>query len=289
MEVQLDCVPCTLRQVLEAVRLATADLAIQERIIFEALEILKDYKSYNTSPEMGRAIHRLVVANTGIKDPYKKLKEESIEVAHKLYPALEEYVEGQEDRLFAAVKVSAIGNLIDAAVYGILEAEKLQTRLMEELSREFATSDLEAMRRELQAAKTVLILGDNAGETVFDKILISQIKKIIGRRGQVFFAVRSAPIINDATMEDAIASGLDQVAELVESGCTAPGMVYSEISPPFKESFHKADLVISKGQGNYETLGDANVRSIYFLLKAKCALIARHLGVNLGDYVLRKI
>lgn len=289
MEVHLDCVPCTLRQVLEAVRLATADLKIQEKIILETLEILKDYKAYNTSPEIGRAIHRLVASHTGIEDPYKKLKAESIEVAQRLYPALEKYVAEQEDKLFAAVKVAAVGNLIDAAVYGIWEAEKLQTRLMGELSREFATDNPETFRQELQDAEKILILGDNAGETVFDKILLSEIKKVIRQDGEIFFAVRSAPIINDATLEDAIDSGLAEVANLVESGCTAPGTVYSEISPSFKELFHKADLVISKGQGNYETLGDANLRPIYFLLKAKCALIARHIGVNLGDYVLVKI
>ncbi len=289
MEVHLDCVPCTLRQVLEAVRLATADLKIQEKIILETLEILKDYKAYNTSPEIGRAIHRLVASHTGIEDPYKKLKAESIEVAQRLYPALEKYVAEQEDKLFAAVKVAAVGNLIDAAVYGIWEAEKLQTRLMGELSREFATDNPETFRQELQDAEKILILGDNAGETVFDKILIKELKDNTRSRGEIFYAPRSAPIINDATIGDAIASGLDEVATLIDSGCTAPGLIYKETNPTFRELFRAADLVISKGQGNYETLSDTAIRPIYFLLKAKCAVIARHLGVKTGEFIFLKL
>lgn len=288
MEVHLDCLPCNLRQVLEAARLATPNPEIQCAIVLESLKILKNFNSYGTSPEMGRAVHQLVVKHTGITDPYKQLKKESIQMAHSLYPALENYVRSQGDRLQAALGVSAVGNLIDAAVYGVLPAAELEKKLKEELEQGFNFKDLETLRQEAKKARIIVIIGDNAGETVFDKILLTELKNISRGEAGLFFAVRSAPIINDATMEDALASGLDEVSVLLETGSTVAGTIWEEMSLDFRRLFLQADLVVAKGQGNYETLGQTKQRPLYFLLKAKCSLVAEHIGVPLGEYVLLK-
>lgn len=164
---------------------------------------------------------------------YKRLKAESIEVAHKLFHSLESYVKSQEDKLGAAVMVSAIGNLIDAAVYGVLDTEKLSEQLKEELNRGFALNDIDMFRHELENAETILFIGDNAGETVLDKVLITEMINVMPKNAQVYFAVRSAPIINDATREDALASGLGHVSTIIDSGNKAPGMVLSRATSQF--------------------------------------------------------
>ena len=129
---------------------------------------------------------------------------------------------------------------------------------------------------------------DNAGETVFDRILISELKNVSGEGVTVFYGVRSIPVINDATAEDAVASGLDQDATIVSTGSTVPGLILDEADPKFLKLYRDADVVISKGQGNYETLSDSAGRTIYFLLKAKCQAVAEDIGVSVGEYVLAR-
>ncbi len=286
MKVQLDCVPCNLRQALEAARLATTDSDIQKKIILKSLEVLSRYDSYKTAPEMGGAVHEVVKEYTGNEDPYEKVKRVAIKMAHDIYPALKRYVEAQEDRLLSALEVSAVGNLLDAGVYGDMRTVDIETVLNRELTKGFAVCDIKALREDLQNVETVVIIGDNAGETVLDRILISEIKNVSGEKVGVFYAVRGVPIINDATAEDAIASGLDHDATIVSTGSAVPGLILDKTGPEFLKLYRDADVVISKGQGNYETLSDTAGRALYFLLKAKCEAVARDIGVGIGANVL---
>jgi len=150
------------------------------------------------------------------------------------------------------------------------------------LQQDFALSDFHHFQKHLSKAKTILYIGDNAGESVFDRLLIETMNK------KTFYAVREVPVINDVTKLDALESGLDQVSEIISSGSHAPGTMLNGCSSKFNELFKKADMVISKGQGNYEGLSDER-RSIFFLLKAKCPVIAQHLGVTENDIVLKGI
>ena len=286
MKVQLDCVQCNLRQALEAARLATTDSDIQKKIILKSLEVLSRYDSYKTAPEMGGAVHEVVKEYTGNEDPYEKVKRVAIKMAHDIYPALKRYVEAQEDRLLSALEVSAVGNLLDAGVYGDMRTVDIETVLNRELTKGFAVCDIKALREDLQNVETVVIIGDNAGETVLDRILISEIKNVSGEKVGVFYAVRGVPIINDATAEDAIASGLDHDATIVSTGSAVPGLILDKTGPEFLKLYRDADVVISKGQGNYETLSDTAGRAFYFLLKAKCEAVARDIGVGIGANVL---
>lgn len=288
MKVHLDCIQCNLRQALEAARLAAADFDVQKKVVLKSLEVLSQYDSYRTSPEMGRAVHELVKEYTGNEDPYKKVKKDAIKTAHDVHPALKRFVEAQGDALRSALEVSAVGNLLDAGVYGDMRTVDLEAMLKEELAKGLGLGDIEALRNELQNARTVVIIGDNAGETVLDRILISEIKNV-GREGvSVFYGVRSAPMINDATVEDAVASGLDQDATIVSTGSTVAGLLLDEATPEFLKLYHEADVVISKGQGNYETLSDSTGRTVYFLLKAKCQAVAADIGVSVGECVLAR-
>ena len=277
MKTYLDCLPCFMSQALRAARIATKD----EKKIKELLDkvgcMIKDIPMDNTPPETGDLIYQKVREITGVEDPYKKIKESNINEALALYPKLKQVVNNSDNRLLTAIRIAVAGNVIDLGVdkeFNILEdVEKI-------LVQKFAIFDFEEFKSQLEKAESILYLGDNAGESVFDKILIEELNK------PVTYVVRDVPVINDVTVEDAISSGLDEVAEIISSGSSAPGTILNLCSDAFLEMFNKADMIISKGQGNYEGLSNVD-RSVFFLLKAKCYVIANNLKVKENDIVLK--
>ena len=209
----------------------------------------------------------------------KKIKESNINEALALYPSLKQVINNSDNRLLTAIRIAIAGNVIDLGVgkeFNILEdMEKI-------LIQEFAIFDFEEFKSQFEKAESILYLGDNAGESVFDKILIEELNK------PVTYVVRDVPVINDVTFEDAISSGLDEVAEIISSGSSAPGTILNLCNDTFLDKFNNADMIISKGQGNYEGLSNVD-RSVFFLLKAKCQVIAKNLGVKENDIVLKMI
>ena len=276
MEIFLDCLPCVLKQVLEASRMATDKPEIQAKIMEEALGILANYKRYRHSPDIVKDMHHVVKRLAGVSDPYKHIKERDIDAAKKIQPFLKHYLSQKQNALYWALKIAATGNIIDSAIYSNIDIEgSIQT----ELSKEFSVCDLDIFEEKLKSAKNILIIGDNTGETVFDRVLI---KRLSGYK--ITYAVRSEPIINDATLQDAYDSGLNDYADIITTGCGAPGAILDQCGEEFLSVFDKADIVISKGQGNFEALSDCR-RPVFFLLKAKCAMIANRLKVGLNEYV----
>jgi len=280
MRLQLDCLPCILRQVLEISRKATSKQEVQEKIMKEAIEILRNFKNYKTPPELAKEVHGLVKLYTGNPDPYKEIKKQSIKKAKGLYNFLKEFLNQQKDKLYWALKISAIGNVLDYGVYSQVELEK---DIEKELKKDFALCNLKDFKELLERAKKILIIGDNAGETVFDKILLEELKI-----NEKFYAVRGAPIINDATLEDAYDSGLHECSYIISTGCSLPGIDFKECTQEFLEIFNKADVIISKGQGNYESLSEVKKDNLFFLLKIKCPVIAGHIGIDINNYVFKK-
>ncbi len=279
MKTYLDCLPCFVQQALRASRIATNDDKLIKRVLDEVGCLIKDTPMQNTPAESGMSVYGKIREITGVTDPYLKIKQQHIAEANKLYPELEKMVAVADDSLLTAIRIAIAGNVIDL---GINKTFDLVADIKKILSQDFAEFDYTPFKSALAAAKNVLYIGDNAGESVFDKLLIERIKV------PVTYAVRSQPIINDVTMKEALASGLDEVAELIDSGSTAPGTILRFCTPEFLEIYRKADLVISKGQGNYEGLSDEK-RTIFFLLKAKCPVIARDMGVKEDDIVLKGI
>jgi uncharacterized protein with ATP-grasp and redox domains len=235
---------------------------------------------------MARQVHQIIARKTTAKDLFKSIKDRSNRRAMALYPKLKEKVALSQDRLLTAVELAIAGNVIDYAAKNTLNIEDEIQRLMEG---DFTTGrksvfEYKNFQKDLGAAKTVLYLADNAGEIVFDRVFIEEFCD----NRKVIFAVRDKPAINDALMEDAIFCGIDKVAEVISSGVDAPGTILKYCSDEFLKIFNQADLIISKGQGNYEALSEAHGK-IYFLFKVKCPVIARHSGATLGDIVLKRI
>lgn len=278
MEILIDCVPCMLRQALEAAKIVTDDIEIHNKVVEEAMKILMNYKSFRNSPDMALEIHDIIKRLTGNSDPYLKVKENDLEAAKNCYPYLKEFISSKDQKLYWALKIAATGNNIDAAVYKDINLIKC---IEVELEKSFSICDIEAFEGKLKNASNILIIGDNTGETIFDKVLIEALAEI-----SVTYGVRNEPIINDATKKDAIKSGLGEVARIVSTGCNAPGLILEDCSDEFIDIYNKSDIIISKGQGNYEALSEKK-GNLFFLLKAKCLMIANKLNVNINDYVFK--
>lgn len=278
MEVFLDCLPCMLRQVLEASRMATNQSEIQAAVMDKSVRALAGYKNYSCSPEIVCAMHKIVKELTGVNDPYKKIKERDLRAAKEVLPLLEQFQEKTQNSLYWSLKIAAVGNILDSAINGNVN---IQSCVEQELWKEFKICDINILEDKLTTAGTILIIGDNAGETVFDKVFLNSLSPF-----QLVYAVRDEPVINDATIQEAISSGLSESAEIISTGCSAPAAILEQCSAEFLNIFNRAEIVISKGQGNFEALSDCG-RTVFFLLKAKCPVIAEKLGVDLNDYVFR--
>lgn len=278
MRTYLDCYPCFLRQALDAARMAGADDRAQSAILSRVLDVLKGSPLSSTPPQIGHQVHRIVKEESGDRDPYRAAKARSAEQALALYPWMEQLLAEADDRLETAVRLSIAGNIIDMAADAKYDLREEVKRVLKE---PFGIDDGEAFGTALDEAEEVLYLADNAGETVFDRLLIETIE------APVMYVVKGHPILNDATMEDAQAAGLDQVAELMSNGSDAPGTILKTCSEPFRRVYQESGLVIAKGQANYETLSEEGPR-LFFLLQSKCPVIARDLGVGLRSLILHQ-
>ncbi len=279
MKTHLDCVPCFFRQALHAARLATEDEEKQKAVLLEVARELLDFDFNATPVEMGRKIHKFIRKITDNRDPYAEIKRYYNELARKMLPALKEIVQKSDDKLEKAIRIAVAGNIIDL---GALTEFNIDDSLNHALNFDFAIFDYELFRERLETTDDVLYIGDNAGEICFDKVLVDVLTSM-GKN--VRFVVRGQPIINDVTIEDAIFCGIDRNAEIVDSGSDAPGTILKYCRAEFVELFRQSRLIIAKGMGNYETLS-GEPYPIFFILKAKCPVVAKELGVNVGDIVL---
>ena len=288
MRTYLECIPCFYRQALDAAQIAGADELIQKKIIDELSQLIPNFSLETAPPEMGREIYSLVGKISGVKDPFKEIKENSNKFALKLYPELKKEIENSEDRLLAAVKLSIIGNIIDYGAKNSLNvAEEIdylfQGNFIINNKNNSTTFKYNQFKEALNKVDTIIYLADNAGEVVFDRLLIEELVKELGK--EVIYVVKGKPIINDALIEDAVFCRINKVTKIISSGSDAPGTILKYCSPEFMELYQDAELIISKGQGNYEALSEED-KSIFFLLRAKCPVIAEDVGCRVGDIVL---
>jgi len=277
MKTYLECLPCFMNQALRAGRIATNDERKIKKLLDEVGKLIEKIPLENTPPETGAIIYKKVSEITDNHDPYKAIKEKNILHAMQLYPELKVLVKESNDSLLTAIRLAVVGNVIDLGVNKEFNIEKNLKTIMHQ---EFAVFDYEVFKQKLESAKEILYIGDNAGEAVFDKILIEELGK------PVTFVVREIPVINDITLKEAKQIEIDKVAKVISSGSIAPATILDLCNDEFIEIFNNADMIISKGQGNYEGLSGVK-RSIFFLLKAKCPVIANDIGVQENDIILK--
>jgi len=279
MKTYLECIPCFFKQAIRAAKILNINEVKTKKLLDELGLLINQMPLESTPPEFGRIIYGKIRVLTGKSDPYAKLKHKNIEEALRLYPCFQKIVHNSSESLLTAIKVAIAGNAIDFAINTDYDIEKEFDSVIKS---PFAINQYKMFESQLRKADKVLYIGDNAGESVFDRILIEEIKK------PTIYVVREVPVINDVTYQDAIDSGLNKVATIVSSGTDAPGLVLNTCSKEFKKIYEESDFIISKGQGNYEALSDEK-KNIFFLLKAKCPVIARDLNVSVSDIILKGI
>jgi len=281
MKTTYDCIPCFIRQALDAVRLATSDEKIHERVLRGVLAAASKMNLDQSPPVMGQYIHRLIREFSGNDDPYKKIKERFNSFALKLYPDLKQRIKSSSNPMDTAVRMAIAGNIIDFGVNSQLDRSVISDTIEQALSAQ-VFGNIEVLCDSIDSADNILYLGDNCGEIVFDRLLIEQLPV-----HKVTFVVRGGPIINDATMADARETGMTELVTVMDNGSNAPGTVLEKCSKEFRECFTNADLIIAKGQGNYETLSNCE-KKIFFLLKAKCPVISDHVGCEPGSFIVKR-
>ena len=282
MQIYLDCIPCIVRQVLTSVRLVTNDVQIHEQMVREVLTLLVDMDMRQSPPAIAQKIHQLIGQLTGEYDPYKEKKQRFNELSLRIYPELRRRIRASASPLETAIRLAIAGNIIDFGVNHSLEESDLEETINDSLTSDFDKTHLRSFKDAVIRAKDILYLGDNAGEVVFDRLLIELLPW-----EKITFAVKGRPVINDATIEDVEMAGLADMVNVIENGSDAPGTIMESCSDYFRNQFAGADLVIAKGQGNYETLSAVD-KNIFFILKAKCPVIAGDLGCEVGEMIFRK-
>ena len=277
MEILEGCIPCLFAQAQRAAKMASDSAEVQQKVLDLSSEILENHEAFENAPHLAQAIYEAVKSQTKEEDPFIKIKEKDIEVAKSLVPVLKDFILSSDDPIYAVLKVGAVGNNLDSAIVRNID---IKEKINEELNTTFKVCDIDIFKEKLKSAKTVLIVGDNSGEAVFDGVFMDNFPNI-----SFYYAVRSAPIINDVTLKEIPLINIDKKIKVFASGSRAPGSVLSQCSNEFKELLKTADIVISKGQGNFESLSE--VKNIFFLLKAKCPVIASRFNVEAGSYIFK--
>jgi uncharacterized protein with ATP-grasp and redox domains len=285
-----ECLPCCLRRILHTAEGATTDEWLLRKVLGEVMQDLARVDDKATPAEVIHSVARKTARTLGVSDPYGEEKRRWIEETTSNADWIRSVIDGASDPFEAAVRLALAANLLDCELRADLVKRFSLKTLVEGFHRvPFAPDALEDFRQAVQKANKVLYIHDAAGELFFDRLLIEKMGK---PKGAVFSAVRESPILGDATREDALAAGLDRVAEVIDPGIDCLGVPLNACSQEFREHYRTAGLVIAKGQASYQTLEgkeariDGEPREVFFLLRIKCPVMARHLGVSVGDSVL---
>jgi uncharacterized protein with ATP-grasp and redox domains len=281
----LDCFPCVFRQALSAARHASDDRRLHEEVLRRIAVFYATQPLGETPAHFSRHAYRIVSEVTGVADPFRAEKQRFNALALAMLPECRAALATSDDPLATGAHLAVAGNIIDL---GIAEDLDIHGTLRTALHVPFVINHLERLRAKLAGAASLLYIGDNAGEIVLDRLFIEVIGQLYPEL-DVTFTVKAGPIINDATMDDALAAGMLDVCTVIDVGGACIGAPLDQVSQAFMQRFERADVIISKGQGNFETLSSATQRPVFFILKAKCALVAQELGATFGDSVLKDI
>ncbi|MDX9722822.1 MAG: ARMT1-like domain-containing protein [Myxococcota bacterium] len=294
MKTSLDCLPCFVRQALEAARFVSDDPALHEQLARELLRSLAELDFAQSPPLVAQQLHRRLRALSGNPDPYRSAKDHANALALAALPALRAAVQDSAQPLLTATRLAVAANAIDMGIANALTDETLRAALQSAPEdegtgqvpnrQEALLGDTEDYVEAVARAESILFLADNAGELVVDRLLVEQLGP-----ARVVLATRGRPVLNDVTREDAITAGFAGLRELIDNGSDAPGTVLEDCSAVFRQRFAEAPLIIAKGQGNFETLSEVTLgaqQQLFFAFKVECPVIAKDVGLPLGSFAL---
>ncbi|HXX81253.1 MAG TPA: ARMT1-like domain-containing protein [Thermodesulfovibrionales bacterium] len=280
MRVHLDCFPCFLRQSIIALRLGTRDAAVQEKILKAVLQDVEQSDTSRPPAYVTTFIHRKI-RQLLQQDPFSQIKSEYNQIALCLYPFLRKMVQESSDPLWTASRLAVAGNVID---FGIFTSVDIEGTVKRALHSPFAVDEYHAFKDALSETEEVLYLLDNAGEIVFDRILI---ETMVSHGKRVVAVVKGSPVLNDCTRVDAIEIGLPEVCEIIDNGSDGVGTIIEWTSGDFQKRYAQMQFIISKGQGNFETVSDP-MKTMVYLFQSKCEVVSRELGLSLGSMILKR-
>ncbi|QOP44305.1 DUF89 family protein [Sulfurimonas sediminis] len=283
MTIDNECVGCIINQSVKVADAIGADETLKNRLRTTVESMSKDFSFSKTPPEIAADVYEKMSEIAEKEDLYAEVKELSTKKALSFIPFLKEKLFTCNDKLLTATKIAVAGNVIDLAA-------QVEFDLQEELEKifhtEFSHNDFEAFAKVLQTAQNIVVLGDNVGEHIFDSLFIETLQELYPKLTCTYM-VRGNPIINDVTCKEAKEAGFDKLCNLVDSGVNTPGFVYNRATKEAQKLFDEADLIISKGMGNYECLSPSHRKNICFLLKVKCNVVANSLGKEIGDIICK--
>ncbi|MBN1113842.1 MAG: DUF89 family protein [Oligoflexia bacterium] len=281
MKTYYDCLPCFIRQSLDAAREITDDQEIIGRSLKRVIREVSEFDLRMMPPEMGQVIHRIIREETGNPDPYKYKKDKSTEMALELAKDASRRIKAAGDPFETALRFAIAGNIMDFAFAETWNRGRIEDSFNKAEKHPVDSAMCEKLKNRIKKASSILFIGDNTGETVFDRLFIEEFPG----SAPVCYAVKQSPVINDATEEDALKAGLDKVAKIINNGTDAPGTVLRQCSKEFLGHFYGSEIVIAKGQANFETLTGAD-REVFLLTQVKCRVIAEHYNFNVGDWII---
>ena len=283
MNIDPACIDCIINQSKRVCDAINADEQLRKNISKTAQEMSKNFSFSHNPPEVATPLYEQMALLAGKKDLYDEVKKLSTKKALEFVPFLKQEIKNSTNALLTATKVAVAGNVIDLAA-------EVEFDLEEELDKifhtHFAVNDFEKLQTKLQKSKILLYIADNAGEHIFDKVYIETIIKLFPHV-EIFYMTRGNAIINDVTFKEAQEAGFESTCRLINSGVNTPGFVYNRANKESQELFDTADMIITKGMGNYECLSDTRRENLFFLLKIKCSVVASSIGKNLGDIICK--
>jgi len=281
MKLEVECYECFVKQAVRALRHADSGGAFPHEAMREIFQAFASLAPEASPPIAGTYVHRVIRRHTGNPDPYKAEKDLFNTAALAMLPGLRRRIAESADPLDTAVRVAIAGNRIDFGVYASLKVEALAEAVGDAMKQPVHGWRRERFKTAINEARSILYLADNAGEIVFDRLLIERLP-----REKITLVVRGSPILNDATFDDARTAGLHDLVEILPNGSDTPGTWLEECSAEFRDRFARADVIVAKGQGNYETLSECDRAGLFFLLQAKCPVVARRLRCPVGSMVV---
>ena len=284
MNAYLECYPCLARNAVDLAKRATNDPVLQKKIVSESLQFLANQPGGKTPPWFFSQINGITQKYTGNKDLYQEEKNKSNRLAQQLVQNLQEIPEFHPDEFESRLRMAVAGNIIDFGIFSDLNIEQAIQAVRDSFRKPLPMDAVRLLKEKIDSAKTILYLLDNNGEAVFDRIFIEPFKE------KVILGVRESNVLNDVTEEDLPACGLHNfTAGVIKNGTPGiPGTDIQTANREFLETFRSADLIIAKGQGNFETLNESDA-PIAFLFMAKCPVVAQLLNVKLKTIQVRTI
>ena len=284
MKIHHDCLLCIENQASRVCDLLHVEVSTRSSIKTMAQRHIKTFDFTLSPPHNATPLYTEIAEFLEVEDLYEELKASSSKRAKAFVPFCEQVIAMSSNKLLSATKTAVAGNVIDLASVMMYDLEE---ELEKVYQTPFAIDDFEALETQLQSTQTLVYLADNAGEEIFDKLYIQTIKECYPNI-KVYYFVRGRPIINDLTCKDALASGMDEVATIVDSGVPTPGLAMELMNENARIIFERAECILSKGMGNYECLGETKGLPIFFLFKVKCDVVARSVGAQLGNIICKR-